>query len=101
MYIYMYNTRMTRSYSIASARAKLAEIIDEVEAGKEVELVRRGKKVAVLVSPARYARLAGRRTAFSDAYDAFTREHDLAQHGLERRWAAGLRDRASGRAVKL
>jgi hypothetical protein len=38
----MYTSGMPRSYTVASARAKLAEMIDEVEVGKEVELTRRG-----------------------------------------------------------
>ena len=91
----------TKSYSIASARAKLAEILDDVEAGDDIELMRRGKKVAVLISSARYARLAGKKNAFGQAFDAFTKTHDLAEHGVERTFAKGLRDHSTGRQVKL
>lgn len=101
MYKYLYNTNMQRSYSIAAARSKLAEIIDEVEGGEDIEIVRRGKKVAVLVSPARYARMAGERTAFGDAYDAFMKGRDLETFGLEPEEIAESRDRAPGRAVNL
>lgn len=90
-----------KTYSIASARAKLAEIIDDVEAGEEVELLRRGKKVAVVVSPAKYARLAGHSNAFGMAYDAFVATHDLHGHGLGKDFTVGLRDKSAGRAVKL
>lgn len=92
---------MQRSYSIASARAKLAKIIDEVEAGKDVEIVRRGKKVAVLVSPARYARMSGKRTAFADAYDAFMKHRDPKTFGIEPGSLERTRDRAPGRPIKL
>lgn len=92
---------MQRSYSIADARSKLAEIIDEVEGGEDVEIVRRGKKVAVLVSPARYARMAGERTAFADAYDAFMRGRDPKTFGLEPDEISASRNRAPGRPVRL
>jgi prevent-host-death family protein len=92
---------MARSYTVASARAKLAEIVDEVESGREVELTRRGKKVAVVMSAARYARLRGDRVAFMTAYETFRVEHDLKEVGLEPDWADGLRDRDTGRGVKL
>ena len=92
---------MPKSYTVASARARLAEIVDEVEAGKEVELTRRGKKVAVVMSAARYARLRGDRVAFMTAYEPFRETHDLESVGLEPGWADTLRDRSAGRGVKL
>lgn len=101
MYKYMYNIEMQRSYSIADARSKLAEIIDDVESGEDIEIVRRGKKVAVLVSPARYARMTGEKTAFGDAYDAFMRNRDPKVFGLEAEEFEKSRDRAPGRSVKL
>lgn len=92
---------MSKSYTVASARAKLAEIVDEVEGGKEVELTRRGKKVAVVISAARYARLRGDRVAFMTAYETFRGEHDLEEVGVEPGWSNRLRDGSSGRDVKL
>jgi len=92
---------MLKSYSVAGARAKLSEIVDEVEGGKDVELTRRGKKVAVVMSAARYARLRGDRVPFMTAYETFRGEHDLEDVGVEPGWTNGLRDRSGGRAVKL
>ena len=97
----MYTLGMSKSYTVASARAKLAEIVDQVEGGKEVELTRRGKKVAVVMSAARYARLRGDRVAFMTAYETFCGEHDLREVGVEPGWANALRDRDVGRNVKL
>ena len=37
------------SYSLADAKARLSELIDKVEAGKTVEITRRGKPVAKVV----------------------------------------------------
>ena len=92
---------MPKTYTIASARANLADIVDEVEAGSDIELTRRGKKVAVVISAARYARLRGERVAFMTAYETFRAGHDLASAGLDPAWARGLRTRDVGRPVKL
>ena len=97
----MYILKVAKTYTIASARAKLADIVDEVEAGSEVELTRRGKKVAIVMSAARYARLRGQRVAFMTAYETFRAGHDLAEAGLEPSWARGLRARDVGRPVKF
>jgi prevent-host-death family protein len=101
MYIFMYTSSVTKSYSVADARAKLSEIVDAVEAGKEVEITRRGRKVAVVLSAARFARLTGDRVTFATAYESFRREHDLEQDGVEPNWAIELRDAGPGRRVKL
>lgn len=101
MYIFMYNSLVTKSYSVADARAKLSEIVDDVEAGNEVEITRRGKKVAVVMSAARFARLKSDRVTFATAYESFRREHDLEQDGVDPNWATELRDAAPGRRVKL
>lgn len=92
---------MAKTYTIANARAKLSDIVDAVEAGSEVELTRRGKKVAVVVSAARYARLRGERAAFMTAYERFRRGHDLTDMGVDRSFARGLRQRDVARPVKL
>ncbi len=97
----MYTSIMPKSYSVASARAMLAAIVDEVATGAEVEITRRGKKVAVVLSAARYARLRGDRVAFATAYDSFLAEHDLAGAGVGASFADDLRDRSAGRDVKL
>ena len=97
----MYTYRVAKTYTIANARAKLSDIVDEVEAGSEVELTRRGKKVAVVMSATRYARLRGQRVAFMTAYETFRSGHDLADAGLERSFARGLRQRDVGRPVKF
>jgi len=97
----MYTSGMAKRYTVASARANLSKIVDEVESGKDVELTRRGKKVAIVMSPARYARLSGDRVAFMAAYETFRQGVDLSEVGVESSWAEDLRSSESGRAVKL
>jgi hypothetical protein len=63
--------------------------------------VHRRKKVAVLVSPARYARMAGEKTNFGDAYDALMKGRAPRSLGLDLDEYEKSRDRVPGRAVKL
>jgi hypothetical protein len=63
--------------------------------------MRRGKKVAVLVSPSRYAKMSGERLGFGSAYAAFVRKHRAKDFGVEADFAQIVRDRSLGRPVKL
>lgn len=92
---------MSKRYSIAEARASLPSIIDEVESGAGVELTRRGKPVAVMVSMPEYARLRQKRTDFKEAYRHFLKGRRLHDVGVEPEFAGELRDRAVGRKVPL
>ncbi|GFE81751.1 hypothetical protein GCM10011487_37510 [Steroidobacter agaridevorans] len=92
---------MEQSYSIAEARANLPTLIDQVEAGVAVELTRRGKGVAVMISVAEYQRLRSKRTSFQDVYQKFLKKHSLAEVGLEKDFARKLRDRSPGRKVEF
>lgn len=86
---------------IAEARANLPTLIDEAEAGVAVELTRRGKVVAVMISVAEYQRLRSKRLSFQDAYRQFLKKHSLAEVGLEPDFARKVRDRGTGRKVEL
>lgn len=101
MYIMMYISLLSRRYSIADARTNLPTIIDQIEAGARVELTRRGKPVAVIVSLREFERLRGDRPRFGDAYRRFLDTHALAEIGLDEDFAATTRDRSSGRKVSL
>jgi prevent-host-death family protein len=92
---------MPRRYTIAEARSRLPAIIDEAEAGTDVELTRRGEPVAVVVSLREFERLQGKRRHFADAYKSFLETHSLAEIGVERGFARSARERSSGRKVTL
>lgn len=92
---------MAQSYAIAEARANLPTLIAEVEAGVAVELTRRGKVVAVMISVAEYQRLRSKRVSFQVAYQEFLKRHSLAEVGVEPDFARKVRDRSPGRKVKL
>lgn len=101
MYITMYTCTMSRRYSIAEARSRLPSLVDEAEAGIEVELTRRGQPVAVLVSRREFDRLQGTRGHFSDLYKSFTERYDLETIGVDDDFAASTRDRTTGRKVRV
>ena len=102
MYIAMYIIDlMSRRYSIAEARSNLPAIVDQAEAGVEVELTRRGQPVAVVVSRREFERLRGRRLHFGDAYRKFLEKHPLEETGVDDDFAASTRDRTTGRKVLL
>jgi prevent-host-death family protein len=88
---------MSSKYSVAQARANLPKILDEVELGREVELTRRGKPIAVVLSVEEYERLSEGYRDFAKAYE----EHRARYTGLERSVFDGLRDRSPGRKVRL
>lgn len=97
----MYISRMSRRYSIADARARLPSIVDQAEGGAAIELTRRGRPVAVLVSHQEFQRLRGRQEQFGSAYGRFLETHDLEEIGVDDDFASADRDRTPGRKVRL
>ena len=67
---------MLKSYSIAEARNHLTEIVRDVEQVATIQLTRRGKPVAILLSTQEYERLQKRKVDFWEAYVAFRRRLD-------------------------
>ena len=92
---------MAKRYSIADARSNLPSIVDQVEAGQEIELTRRGKPVAVVMSLRELARLRGERIPFGAAYKRFLRTHPLSDIGLDDGFFTAARNTQTGRKVTL
>jgi prevent-host-death family protein len=92
---------MLKRYSIAEARSNLPTIVDHAEAGREIELTRRGKPVAVVVSLREFERLRGGRARFADTYRRFLKTHPLRELGIEGDVFDSTRERNSGRKVTL
>lgn len=88
---------MSLKYSVAKARANLPKLLDEVELGREVELTRRGKRIAVVLSVEEYDRLSRGYRDFAEAYDT----HRARYPGLNQSVLEGLRDGSTGRKVRL
>jgi prevent-host-death family protein len=88
-----------KSFSIADARNRLTRVVHEVETGQPVELTRRGKPVAVIVSAREFERLARRRGCFSSALRRFRTENHLQKEGIDPRLFVKIRDASPGREV--
>jgi len=97
----MYIHPMPKQYSIAEARASLPSIVDQAEAGHEIELTRRGRPVAVVMSLREFERLQGGRASFGDVYRRFLQEHRPHELGMDDDVFASTRDRTTGRKVVL
>lgn len=65
-----------RRCSVAEARQRFTELVRSVEHGRSLEVTRRGRPVAVLVSASEYARLAGSVGSFASALAAFRKRTD-------------------------
>jgi prevent-host-death family protein len=90
---------MARKLSIAEARDHLTGIVRDVERGKRVELTRRGKRVAVLVSCDEYDRLRTARPSVAAALKTWRarlpRDFEPLRDDEVRSW----RDASPGREV--
>ena len=90
---------MSKQQSIADARSNLPTLVRAAEAGRVIELTRRGQPVAVLLGQRQYERLLSEGSGFSDAYDRFREEVDLNQLEIDPdEVLAGVRDAANGRS---
>lgn len=92
---------MAKQYSIAEARSNLPSIVDQAEAGQEVELTRRGKPIAVVVSLREFEQLRSERAPFGVAYRQFLKSHSLKDVGLDAGHFDSPRHKDSARVVAL
>jgi len=89
------------SVSVAEARGNLADIVDAVERGQRVQITRRGKPVAVMISIDELRRLASPKVSFASAYSVWRLHFDPDELDVEPSHFDALRDRSPGRDVKL
>lgn len=92
---------MSKRYTIAEARANFPSLVNEAVAGLGVELTRRGKPVAVLLSVDQYEALRGNHLGFKSAYRNFLKKHPIKEVGTDAGVWKKVRDRSAGRSVKL
>jgi prevent-host-death family protein len=90
---------MIATYSIAEARNRFAEIVHDLKHVSRVEVTRRGRPVAILISVEEFEMLRSGNVTFTSAYEAFQSKYDLAREGVEPSVFAGLRDRSPGREM--
>ncbi len=87
-------------YSIAEARNRFAEIVHDLKHVSRVEVTRRGRPVAILISVEEFEILLSGNVTFTGAYEAFRSKFDLAREGIEPADFEGLRDQSPGREMR-
>lgn len=92
---------MIKTVSIAQARHALAALVHEVEKKRVIELTRRGKPVAVLLSIGEYNQLKDGKPNFWQAYLAFRERVNLANLDIDPKIWEGVRDPSPGREIDL
>jgi prevent-host-death family protein len=86
------------SYSIAEAKSALPRLIHEAEAGQMVELTRRGRPVAVVLSIAELQRLRAPRPSFMETVERWRVEARVEELDLDPdEIFAGTRDASPGK----
>ena len=93
---------MVRQYSISDARNNLPSIVKQVEHGPAVELTRRGKPVAVLISHREYERLNLPKPDLWTAIQEWREKYNVAELDLDPDEIWGdVRDRSPGRDFRF
>lgn len=86
-----------KQYSIAQARSSLPSLVHAAEQGEPVELTRRGRAVAVILSVIEYQKLTGRKPDFYESILGWRKEHES---DLDDEPFVAERDRAPGKDRK-
>jgi prevent-host-death family protein len=92
---------MSDQYSIAEARHDLAGLVHRLEKTRMIQITRRGKPVAVLLSIQEYHRLTADRVGFWEAYTNFRTAVNLPSLQIDDEVFKDVRSRAPGRDVNL
>jgi len=90
---------MMPTYSVAEARNRFAEIVHDLKHVSKVQVTRRGRPVAILVSIEEFEMLCAGNVGFTSAYEAFSSKFDLAKAQIEPEVFADLRDPSQGREM--
>ena len=90
---------MGDQYTISEAKNRLPSIIHSVEKGPSVQLTRRGRPVAVLLSIAEFERLSPKRRRFWPALQTVRNLVESEAVEISEMDFKGLRDKTEGREV--
>ena len=95
------DSHFPESYSIAQARDQLPALIHRAEESGGVQLTRRGKPVAMILSLAQYQKLSGSQPDWWEAIEAQRASGGFSGEGFHESEFEGLRAREPGRPVDL
>lgn len=90
---------MIKNVSISQARRALGSLMRDLEKKHVIELTRRGKPIAVLLSMSEYNRLKSNSSNFWQAHLAFPERVNLAELDIDPKIWEGVRDPSPGREI--
>jgi antitoxin Phd len=90
---------LRKQYSIAEARDRLPRLVRDAEQSGPIELTRRGKRVAVIISQDEFDRLTTSRSTVWDVIQELRSRPDFDELALSPEDFQGLRDRSPGREI--
>lgn len=92
---------MSDQYSIAEARDNFAQVVHTAEQGKSVEITRRGKPVAVVLSLEEYQRLTNQ-LRFGEGLEAFRQKYQVQNLDIDPdNIFEDVRDKTTGHEVEF
>jgi prevent-host-death family protein len=95
-------TNSLPQYSIAQARDRLTQLVHTAEQGTPIEITRRGKRVAVILSVEEFDRLSSNKGTFGKSLTEFRRQWEVETLNLNPDEVfKDVRDRSVGREVVL
>ncbi len=93
---------MPDQYSVAQARDHFAQIIHEAEKGKPIQIMRRGKPVAVVLSLDEYQRLTSKQVGFGEGLAEFRQNYQIQKLEIDPDDVFNdVRDHCAGREVSF
>ena len=92
---------MAKQVTIAVAKDQLPGIIHEAERGKPIEITRRGKPVAVILSITEYTRIRAGKRGFWDSLQDFLKSGEARAIRADSDFTRDVRDRSIGRRVRI
>lgn len=91
---------MDNQYSIEQISEDLEQIIQDVEQGTAVELIREGERVAVILSATQYDLLLREKLGFGQALERFRQEYNVEEANINPdEIFKDIRDNSPGREV--
>lgn len=91
---------MPERYSIAEARDRFAQIVHDAENGKPIQIMRRGKPVAIMLSLSEYQRLTSEKVGFGATLAEFRQKYQIQALDINPDEVFDeVRDRSFGREV--
>lgn len=91
---------MPQQYTIEQISFNLDRIIQEVEQGDSVQIIRQGKQVAVMLSASEYERLLNKKAGFWESVEQLRQEYDVEKADINPdRVFTDVRDKSPGREI--